>query len=311
MPDKLNLFFRTDNAGRRKPTFLFLVLLCFFVFLIAVMSQNKKPHTKHKSKQLLIKSKDIVEAANNPLNRQSKAFDFNYNDILTPTDPQQSKDLRPSAMPMKKPFSSLNTKAIVFDNTKDYTSKSVVPLGSMVKCLLIHNIVTNNFEAPVIVQLWEDFYFNGKLLLPFGTRVYGTASSGRERDRVIVRFHDIVFQNGKTISIHAMALSQDGSGGLTGTVIDDRNKRTFVSMAMNLLSGIALGFQQSTTNALTGINEVGTSSRNAVLNGVANSLQREAEHVQRDAESAKGYAIVLAGQEMLVYFENKADVQSL
>ena len=146
----------------------------------------------------------------------------------------------------------------------------------MVKCLLIHNIVTNNFEAPVIAQVWEDFYFDGKLLLPFGTRIYGTASSGRQRDRVVVKFNNIVFQDGKTIKINAIGLSQDGSGGLTGTVIDDGTKKTILAMAMNLLSGVALGFQQTSTNALTGIDQVESNSRNALLTGVANTFQKQA-----------------------------------
>ena len=150
----------------------------------------------------------------------------------------------------------------------NYQSNWVVPLGSMVKCLLIHNIVTNNFEAPVIAQVWEDFYFDGNLLLPFGTRIYGTASSGKQRDRVTVNFHDIVFQDGKTIKINAIGLSQDGSGGLTGTVIDDGTKKTIIAMAMNLLSGIALGFQQTQTNLVTGIDQVEANSRNAFLMGL-------------------------------------------
>ena len=197
---------------------------------------------------------------------------------------------------------------IVFDNTNGYQSNWVIPLGSMVKCLLIHNIVTNNFEAPVIAQVWEDFYFDGKLLLPFGTRIYGTASAGRQRDRVIVTFHDIVFQDGKNIKINAIGLSQDGSGGLTGTVIDDGTKKTILAMAMNLLSGMALGFQQSSTNELTGIQQVESNSRNALLNGVANTFQKQAQQTQSDIENSKGYAIVLAGNEIIVYFQNKADL---
>ena len=199
----------------------------------------------------------------------------------------------------------LNTKIIVFDDTKDYQSNWVVPLGSMVKCLLIHNIVTNNFEAPVIAQVWEDFYFDGKLLLPFGTRIYGTATAGRQRDRVIVTFHDIVFQDGKDIKINAIGLSQDGSGGLTGTVIDDGTKKTILAMAMNLLSGIALGFQQTSTNAITGIDQVEANSRNALLNGVANTFQKQAQQTQNDIENSKGYAIVLAGNELLSILKKK------
>ena len=144
--------------------------------------------------------------------------------------------------------------------------------------------------------------------MPFGTRIYGTATAGRQRDRVVVKFDNIVFQDGKTIKINAIGLSQDGSGGLTGTVIDDGTKKTILAMAMNLLSGAALGFQQTSTNALTGIDQVESNSRNALLNGVANTFQKQAQQTQNDIENSKGYAIILAGNQLVVYFENEADI---
>ena len=315
-----NLFLKTDSAGKRQPTLITYALIGLFVLFSCFISKNKKPIVKKNVKQTIIKLKDLTAAAvtnahtiapPTPLSNEGRAFKFNYNQILqspsqTPKFPYP-KEASPG--PLFNRTVPLNTKMIVFDNTNDYQSNWVIPLGSMVKCLLIHNIVTNNFQAPVIVQVWQDFYFDGKLLLPFGTRIYGTATAGRERDRVTVAFHDIVFQDGKNIKINAIGLSQDGSGGLTGTVIDDGTKKTILAMAMNLLSGMALGFQQTSTNALTGLDQVESNSRNALLNGVANTFQKQAQQTQTDIENSKGYAIVLAGNELVVYFEKESDIQ--
>ncbi|MFS6695662.1 hypothetical protein, partial [Staphylococcus aureus] len=93
----------------------------------------------------------------------------------------------------------------------------------------------------------------------------GTAFAGRQRDRISVKFHSIVFQDGKTLKIDAIGLSKDGSGGLTGMVVDHRNKKIFVEMATNFLCGMALGLQKTATNAVTGLSEVESSSRNAIL----------------------------------------------
>lgn len=303
-----NLFLKVDNTGKRQPTILTCGLIGLFIFSSCFFSQGKKP-IKAKVQETIIKEKDIIEAANNTLKDEGKGFKLDYAKIFQPPEPKQTVLTQITPLPVFKRTSPINTKMIVFDETKDYQTDWVVPLGSMIKCLLIHNIVTNNFEAPVIAQVWEDFYFNGKLLLPFGTRIYGTASAGKQRDRVMVQFNNIVFQDGKTIKINALGLSKDGSGGLTGTVIDEHNKKTFITMALNFLSGMALGLQQTATNQVTGINEIETTSRNAILNGVANTFQGEAQRIKSDTDSAKGYAIVLAGSDLVIYFNKEADVQ--
>ncbi|MDE1920786.1 MAG: TrbI/VirB10 family protein [Candidatus Omnitrophica bacterium] len=314
-----NLFLRTDNAGRRRPTVLTFCLIVALVFFSFFISKNKKPVGKTKTNQAIIKARNLTAAAPtntvhlpaNPLSREGKAFKLDYKQVLQAPSPTPRPTFFQGGFPGPTPQRSvpLNTKMIVFDNTSNYQSNWVVPLGSMVKCILIHNIVTNNFQAPVIAQVWQDFYFDGKLLLPFGTRIYGTASAGRERDRVTVSFHDIVFQDGKDIKMNAIGLSQDGSGGLTGTVINDATRKTIWAMAMNLLSGMALGFQQTQTNLVTGVDQVESNARNALLNGVANTFQKQAQTTQQDIENSKGYAIVLAGSELIVYFNQKADVQ--
>ena len=306
-----NLFFDSDNTGKRKISFFLILVVVLFVFFSYFLSTSQKPHPKKEAKKSILHQKDIVEAAGNVITDEGRGFKLNFKKILQPplTLPRplsQQKDLLAKSLAQ---LPVTNTKMIVYDDTDATQSNAVIPLGSMVKCLLIHNIVTNNFEAPVIAQVWEDFYFDGKLLLPFGTRIYGTASAGRQRDRVTVKFHDIVFQNGKTIQINAIALSKDGSGGLTGTVIDDSTKKTILAMAMNLLSGIALGFQQTTTNELTGLTQVEANSRNALLNGVANTFQKQAQQIQTDIENSKGYAIVLAGSDLVVYFQKEVDIQ--
>ena len=273
-----NLFLKERDGGKRQPTVLTWALIGLFVVCGYILSSAKKKPVRQEIKETIIKEKDLIEAANNTksLADQGKAFKLDYSELLHPSESKQTAPITITPPPAAKRILPLNTKMIVYDNTNAYQSNQVVPLGSMVKCLLIHNIVTNNFEAPVIAQVWEDFYFDGKLLLPFGTRIYGTASSGKQRDRVTVGFDNIVFQDGKTIKINAIGLSQDGSGGLTGTVIDEHNKQTFIQMALNFLSGMALGLQQTATNQVTGINEIEASSRNAIQNGAANAFQGEA-----------------------------------
>ncbi len=306
----INLFLKADNSGKRNPTVLTWILLCLLVFSSYFLSQNKKPVKKKKepTKVSIVKKQDILNVTHSP-DKGGDIFKIDYSNIVNTNDQKGQTEGLPKPRKALKPRST--SKMIVFDGTKDYHSEEVVPLGSMVRCILIHNIVTNNFNAPVIAQVWEDFYFNGELLLPFGTRIYGTAFAGRERDRISVKFDNIVFQDGKTLKIDAIGLSKDGSGGLTGTVIDNRNKKIFIQMAMNFLGGLAAGLQQTATNAVTGLSEIESNSRNAILNGVATTFEKEAKRIEKEAEDAKGYAIILAGNELVVYFEKESDVNPL
>ncbi len=303
----IDLLLKADNGGKRKPTALAIGLVCVFVLSSYFLSQQPKQTKKKKGvhKESIIKQSDIEQATYSE-GKNGEAFKIDYSTIN-----DAKKDLQEPAKSNKRFKAQSHSKIIVFDDTKDYQSDEVVPLGSMVKCILIHNIVTNNFNAPVIAQVWEDFYFNGNLLLPFGTRIYGTAFAGRQRDRISVKFHSVVFEDGKTLKINAIGLSKDGSGGLTGTVIDHRNKKIFVQMAVNFLSGLALGLQQTATNVVSGLTEVQSNSRNAILNGVASTFQQEAKRIEKDVEGDKGYAIVLAGNELVVYFERQSDVNPL
>lgn len=299
-------FLKEGETGKRVPTPLTWVLVGLLVFASYFMSQRPAKASKAATVPI-IKDKDLFDSSRESLESQGKGFSIDYGSVIQPESSTGAENGRSS----RRVQSGRQSKIIVYDSTKDYKSEMLVPLGSMVRCLLIHNIVTNNFNAPVIAQVWEDFYFNGEVLLPFGTRIYGTAFSGRQRDRITVKFHSIVFPDGTTIKIDAIGLSKDGSGGLTGTIINSGNKKMFVEMAVNFLSGLALGLQDTATNAVTGLTQIETNSRNAVLNGVANTFEKEAQRIQKEIDEAKGYAVVLAGSELLVYFENQADVDPL
>ncbi len=297
-----NLFFRQDHTGRRQPTILTWVLVCMTVFGSFFLSKGKGKVRKKEAKQDIIKEKDIVAASNTPTKKDENTIDLSK---ILEIAREEGKN---KASRIK---GKIDSKMIVFDGTNDYRSDQIAPLGSMVKCILAHNIVTNNFSSPVIVQVWEDFYFNGKLLFPFGTRIYGTARAGKERDRVLVTFHTAVFQDGREVKLNAIGLSQDGSGGLTGQLVRKENKKRILLMAMNFISGIALGLQETATNAVTGLSQITTNSRNATLEGVSNTFENEARRLEKEIDAAEGYAIVLAGNQLIVYFEKSTDVKPL
>ncbi|MBP9854910.1 MAG: hypothetical protein KBD53_08590 [Candidatus Omnitrophica bacterium] len=297
------LLFKSDHTGKRVPTRFAWSLVVLFIFGSFFMSKEKPKKLKHEARQDIIKEREIIEASNS----HSKEEEKSAVDLSEEIDfPIKADSVKP-----KRISGKVDAKMIVFDATNNYQSDQIAPLGSMIECLLIHNIVTNNFSAPVIAQVWEDFYFDGKLLLPFGTRIFGTARAGKERDRVLVTFHTIVYQDGREVPIKALGLSADGSAGLTGILVSKQNKKRVLMLAMNFMSGIALGLQEKATNAVTGLREITTDSRNAVLQGASNTFEKEAGQLEKEINAAEGYAIVVAGNKLIVYFEKSVDVEPL
>lgn len=312
----INWFFSQDPSGRRKPTPLTIILILgLFIVPYYLKKMRVKAYRPPSPQEEIIKREDMVEKTHPSAPEDEKSF-IDEIPLLLSREEAKTKDRIPkeeqktNRIRDEKHQRPANTPMIVYDATNNYQSEKVVPIGSLTKCILVHNIVTNNFSSPVIAQVWEDFYFH-ELLLPFGTRIYGTARAGKERDRVLVVFHTIVFQDGKEVKIKAIGLSQDGSGGLTGIVINQQNKKRVMAMLVNFLSGLALGFQEKVTNSVTGIDQVASDSRNAILEGVGKTFGEEAKRIQKEVENAEGYAIVSAGTNLIVYFEQSVDVNPL
>lgn len=305
-------FFKRDNSGKLIPTPLALILVGALIFSWYFFLEKDSANVK-KAKVIRSSAEPVTKEELITVTKPEQvqlSDDFSYLNELLQEQKQAVKEPLIKAKMSRSP-QYLQAPILVYDGSKDYKSSMVTPLGSMVKCILIHNIVTNNFEAPVIAQVWQDFYFRGKLLFPFGTRIFGRASAGRQRDRVVVKFHSAVFQDGRTISLKGLGLSKDGSAGLTGIIVDNSNKKVISEMAMNFLAAFTLALQDSYVSKVTGGTETSGNKRNAILQGAAGTLQKEAERIQEEIRKAEGYVIVLAGSDVVVYLEEEADVSPI
>jgi type IV secretory pathway VirB10-like protein len=298
----INFFFKKNNGGKREATVLTFAVVCCVVLASYYLSKDKDAFSQD-SKEQVLKEKDIAEASVN-IDKQGKRFEIPVN-MITRADENIKKA---GNQHDGRPQQAISHPVFTYGDTKDRKSDDLVPLGSMVQCILVHNIVTNNFSSPVIVQVTKDFYFN-RLLLPVGTRIYGTARPGIERDRVLAAFHTIIFQDGREIKIRAIGLSEDGSAGLTAVLVNRHNKKRILGGILNFLSGALLGFQETATNAITGIREIETTTRNAALEGGANSFEKEAARLEKEIDKAEGYGIVSVGSKVLIYFEKTIDVK--
>lgn len=309
----LDYLFKTDHTGQRRPSFLLLLIIVIGVFGSYFISNDSEQDS-----QMLIKSDPIIDyqdISSNPTIHREKGKSEDLIKPLLFTKPIRQPMEKPKKLieiaHVKKPKVKSNTQVTVYDNTlasRNMEKEVKIPLGSMVECLLIHNIITNNFSSPVIVQVKKDFYFNGRLLFPKNTRIFGEARAGRERDRVLVGFKTILFDDGYEVRFQGRGLDFDGSGGFKSEIITEKTKEKILTKVIHFIGGTLLGLQEKSTNTLTGINQIDVTSRNAILEGSAKALTEEAKRLEKEINEAKGYGIVPAGAEVILYVDESFNI---
>ena len=305
----IDYLFKKDHTGQRRPSLLFILIIVSVVFGSYFLSgDEKKSNSPEIKSDPVINYKDVASTSSDYRTKTKQE------DLIKPllfsksVEKPKPKEKAIEKFTEKGLFKDKkNVNSMIYDTTMSSRIKErevKVPLGSMVQCLLVHNIITNNFSSPVIVQVKKDFYFNGRLLFPMNTRVFGEARAGRERDRVLVAFRTVLFEDGYEVDFKGRGLDFDGSGGFKAEVISEKNKEKILSKIMHFLSGTLLGFQEKSTNTLTGIDQVDVTSRNAILEGSAKSFTEEAKRMETEINESKGYGIVPAGTEVILYVDD-------
>lgn len=104
---------------------------------------------------------------------------------------------------------------------------------------------------PVQISLGSDFCYNGKMIAPAGSTVYGTvieaskAKRGSINGKLCIRFNQIITPYGLQIPISAIIKTSDNSGVLVGgtktDVVKDYAKDTVGGAAAGALSGLVFG----------------------------------------------------------------------
>ena len=129
----------------------------------------------------------------------------------------------------------------------------MVPAGATVKAMLTVPLSSEYATAgqTVSLALNSDFYYDGKLIAPAGSTVYGTvieaskAKRGSINGRLCVRFTQIYTPYGTQIPISAVIRTDDSSGVLVGgtkmDVTKEYAKDLTAGSAAGALSGLVFG----------------------------------------------------------------------
>jgi type IV secretion system protein VirB10 len=184
------------------------------------------------------------------------------------------------------------------------------PQGEDIEVVLMDNIAGNNFEVPVNAAVWFEFYFQRNLLLPIGTKLIGTAAAGKTRNRLLVRFNRVIFKDGRSLPINAIALAPDGTVGIPGQLVGNVLLDTLGPTLLEAAANVARVLQDRTTNqnSFGFVNQtIDASLKNAGLEAVASITDRIQALIEQDLEENKPFVFLPAGTRFRVRLQAPLD----
>ena len=183
-------------------------------------------------------------------------------------------------------------------------SDYILPAGSKIPAILDGDVNSDLSQSPVTATLTKSFSFQGRTLLPAGTKVLGHLGQGQDSDRIAAIFDQFVFPNGHQISAQGVAVMLDGSTGIVGEFHSNRAWKVAGALGSSFLSGAAAAFQSTEANSF-GIQQPDSTTRNAILNGVAQTALEQGRRYGEEAQKNPGFVTASSGTSFLVYVEKR------
>ena len=197
-------------------------------------------------------------------------------------------------------------------------SKFYAPYGRLIPCELVVTVDSSSIQTPIIALVTDDIYHDGRLIIPAGTEVHGTAQADRKRERIASNGGwTLVWRTGEELHLEGVALDRekdpngegwgltDGSAGLRGQVLKTDNMAEIKLFAATLLSGAASALSQTRQTALG--TELLPSLQNAPLQGAQNVLSTYAQQILDTIQRDGSYVRVPAGKEFYLYVTQTID----
>jgi hypothetical protein len=98
-----------------------------------------------------------------------------------------------------------------------FDTGNFLPKGQLIPVIFQTNVTTLDLSGMVEMQVAENVRFNGDVIrLPYGTKIYGSASTKNVADRIAITANTIVFTDGTELHIDGVALDGDAQAGVRG-----------------------------------------------------------------------------------------------
>ena len=177
---------------------------------------------------------------------------------------------------------------------------------------------SSSINTPIVGLTTDDIWHNGRLIVPAGTEVHGTATVDRVRERIASSGGwTLVWQTGEELRLSGLALDRekeqdtegwgitDGSAGLRGQLIKSDDLAEIKLFAATFLSGAAGAFTEQ-EQTLFGSRAV-PSLQNAPLVGAQQVLNTYAKQILDTIQRDGFYVRVPAGKQFYLYTTQTID----
>jgi len=235
--------------------------------------------------------------------------------VKTNTPPTVIIERRPdqaqtTAQPL--PPISLFADSTPTDAPKKTVGSIFAPFGRLIACETVVTVDSSSMQTPIIGLVTENIYHAGKLVIPAGTEVHGTAQTDRHRERIASGNNwTLVWQTGEEMHLKAIVLDRefsgdqegwgitDGSAGLRGRVIKSDNLEEIKLFASTFLSGAADALTEKQQTAFGPINS--PSLNNAPFEGAQKVLAEYAQRIYDSIQKDGFYVRVPSGKQFYLY----------
>jgi len=186
------------------------------------------------------------------------------------------------------------------------------PEGEAIQLALLDHAISNRTRTDVVAAVWEPFQFRGRVLLDVGTKILGTAAPGKYRDRLEVTFSKIVFPDGRSLPIQAVAQDVDGSTGVRGTTVGNLALQAVVPILLDA----AASFSGSFKNRVLVGSSVGSGGslqelpdlRNGAISAGEGGMAKLNRMVVEEMDQNRPYLVVSAGTRCRALLTRHLDV---
>jgi hypothetical protein len=188
------------------------------------------------------------------------------------------------------------------------------PFGRLIPCETVITVDSASIQTPIVGLVTENIYYGGRLVIPAGTEIHGTAQTDHQRERIASGNNwTFVWQNGMEMQIKAIALDRefandtnqsgwaitDGSAGLRGEVIKSDNLADIKLFAATFLSGAAGALTEKQQTIFGPINS--PTLNNAPFAGAQAVLQTYAQQILDSIQKDGFYVRVPSGKQFYLY----------
>ncbi|MDR2463630.1 MAG: TrbI/VirB10 family protein [Verrucomicrobiales bacterium] len=217
----------------------------------------------------------------------------------------------------------------LYQSAEKSVGADYAPFGRLIKCQLVITVDSAKIETPIVAQVIEDVWHEGRLIVNAGVEVHGMAQVDRARDRIsaqnkftlVWRFPNDAM-NGYELPLNGIVLAHlpehdehgwkiiDGSAGLPGDVIKSDKWAELKEYVATFIQGAASGFvdQQMYANSGGVYQSYDGNLKNAAAKAFQNAADRYAQDMLEAIRRDGFFVRVPAGTTFYLYVTQTIDL---